>query len=201
MEATFEGSEFCRHTATVESYAGLDGDDYVIIGGYESGIDAAYHLAANGSIPCVFSMVLVIGVQKPQTQALRSQPIPLNAWKVRRSPTDCFPTRKSKMLIMMESSTLSPPIRGTHITKTQPLLGWVEGTTLFASFEKRDDGKWHDGSTLSTVCTFVVHRSGMTDTSFVSSSNAATIAESLGLPTDEFVAAYSWGMFLDDLSC
>ena len=57
------------------------------------------------------------------------------------------------------------------------------------------------------VCIFVVHRSGMTDI-FVHLQIPATIwnrgpleKESLGLPTDEFVAAYrSWGMFLDDLS-
>ena len=44
---SFAGSELCRHTATISSYTELDGDDFVIIGGYESGIDAAYHLAAN----------------------------------------------------------------------------------------------------------------------------------------------------------
>ena len=29
-------------------YADLEGDNFLIIGGYESGIDAAYHLANNG---------------------------------------------------------------------------------------------------------------------------------------------------------
>ncbi|MBN74082.1 MAG: monooxygenase, partial [Euryarchaeota archaeon] len=41
----FTGSELCRHTATVPSYAELEGDDFLIIGGYESGVDAAYHLS------------------------------------------------------------------------------------------------------------------------------------------------------------
>jgi cation diffusion facilitator CzcD-associated flavoprotein CzcO len=41
----FPGSELCRHTATVASFEQLDGDDFLIIGGYESGVDAAYHLA------------------------------------------------------------------------------------------------------------------------------------------------------------
>ena len=43
----FSGVELCRHTATVDSYSKLDGDNFLIIGGYESGIDAAYHLAKN----------------------------------------------------------------------------------------------------------------------------------------------------------
>ena len=96
LEATFEGSEFCRHTATVEAYAGLDGDDYVIIGATKA-VLMRRTISQPTAAPCVFSMVLARGVQRPQTQALRSQPIPLNAWKVRRSPTElsCFPTRKS----------------------------------------------------------------------------------------------------------
>ncbi|MEM6655281.1 MAG: NAD(P)-binding domain-containing protein, partial [Planctomycetota bacterium] len=41
----FAGADLCRHTATVPSYGDLPGDDFVIIGGYESGVDAAFHLA------------------------------------------------------------------------------------------------------------------------------------------------------------
>ena len=41
----FAGSELCRHTSTVPSYNKLEGDDFLIIGGYESGIDAAAHLS------------------------------------------------------------------------------------------------------------------------------------------------------------
>ena len=40
----FEGSDLCRHTATIPSYHDLHGDDFLIIGGCESGVDAAYHL-------------------------------------------------------------------------------------------------------------------------------------------------------------
>ena len=41
----FMGSELCRHTSTVSRYSDLEGDDFLIIGGYESGIDAAVHLS------------------------------------------------------------------------------------------------------------------------------------------------------------
>jgi thioredoxin reductase len=41
----FVGSGLCRHTSSIESYKELEGDSFVIIGGYESGIDAAIHLS------------------------------------------------------------------------------------------------------------------------------------------------------------
>ncbi|DAC68154.1 MAG TPA: monooxygenase, partial [Candidatus Poseidoniales archaeon] len=50
----FEGSELCRHTSTIGNYTDLEGDDFLIIGGYESGIDAAYHLARNDKNVFVF---------------------------------------------------------------------------------------------------------------------------------------------------
>lgn len=44
----FAGSELCRHNATVDSWQTLEGDDFVIVGGYESGIDAAVNLVKLG---------------------------------------------------------------------------------------------------------------------------------------------------------
>ena len=46
----FPGMELCQHTATVRRYAGLEGDDFIIVGGYESGVDAAYHLATRQAL-------------------------------------------------------------------------------------------------------------------------------------------------------
>ena len=42
------GSELCLHNSQVRSWRELPGDDFVIIGGYESGVDAAVNLAAAG---------------------------------------------------------------------------------------------------------------------------------------------------------
>ena len=44
----FPGAEVCRHYATIQCFADLSGDEFVVIGGYESGIDAAIHLSRNG---------------------------------------------------------------------------------------------------------------------------------------------------------
>lgn len=55
----FPGVELCIHNSRVRSWAKLPGDDFIIIGGYESGIDAAFNLAQAGkkckvlaSTPC-----------------------------------------------------------------------------------------------------------------------------------------------------
>lgn len=45
---SFLGSELCQHNSSVQSWGELPGDDFVVIGGYESGMDAAVNLAACG---------------------------------------------------------------------------------------------------------------------------------------------------------
>ena len=41
----FSGSQHCLHNSAVASWKDLEGDDFVVIGGYESGMDAASNLA------------------------------------------------------------------------------------------------------------------------------------------------------------
>jgi thioredoxin reductase len=44
----FEGAEHCIHNASVTSWRGLVGEEFVVIGGYESGMDAAVNLVELG---------------------------------------------------------------------------------------------------------------------------------------------------------
>jgi putative flavoprotein involved in K+ transport len=44
----FPGAEHCLHASTVRSWRDLAGDDFVIVGGFESGMDAAFHLTRLG---------------------------------------------------------------------------------------------------------------------------------------------------------
>ncbi len=44
----FLGAEHCIHNAQIQSWAALEGDEFIIVGGYESGIDAAANLVAMG---------------------------------------------------------------------------------------------------------------------------------------------------------
>jgi len=44
----FPGADLCLHSSRVRSWSELSGDEFLILGGYESGIDAAMHLVAGG---------------------------------------------------------------------------------------------------------------------------------------------------------
>ncbi len=44
----FAGAELCRHYATVSTWDDFEGEEAVVIGGYESGVDTAIHLANRG---------------------------------------------------------------------------------------------------------------------------------------------------------
>ncbi len=45
---SFPGAEHCVHNSRVKSWKRLAGDEFLVIGGYESGVDAAVHLANAG---------------------------------------------------------------------------------------------------------------------------------------------------------
>ncbi|NEZ65074.1 monooxygenase [Leptolyngbyaceae cyanobacterium CCMR0082] len=45
---TFPGAEHCVHNSQIQSWTDLEGDEFIIIGGYESGMDAAANLVALG---------------------------------------------------------------------------------------------------------------------------------------------------------
>lgn len=44
----FPGADLCLVASRVESWQYVSGSEFVVIGGYESGVDAAYHLATRG---------------------------------------------------------------------------------------------------------------------------------------------------------
>jgi cation diffusion facilitator CzcD-associated flavoprotein CzcO len=44
----FPGAELCKHNSRVRSWKNFRGDDLIVIGGYESGLDAAIHLSERG---------------------------------------------------------------------------------------------------------------------------------------------------------
>ena len=51
----FPGADLCRVASQVRSWKSVNGSEFVVIGGYESGIDAAYHLANRGSMVKILS--------------------------------------------------------------------------------------------------------------------------------------------------
>ena len=54
------GAELCLHNSRVRSWASLDGDERVVIGGYESGVDAAVNLARAGKRATVLASTATI---------------------------------------------------------------------------------------------------------------------------------------------
>lgn len=46
--APFEGADLCVHNSHVGNWRELEGDKFIVLGGGESGVDAAFHLAQNG---------------------------------------------------------------------------------------------------------------------------------------------------------
>ena len=215
----FAGVDLCRHTATVESYGGLEGDDFIIIGGYESGIDAAYHLAKNGKKVKVFDM------EGPWESESSDPSVALSTYSFERMRHEKFGENvelhpHSIITLVRKTGDTYQVITGDGLTfesKTQPLFaGGFDGSQKFVShlFEMREDGfprlSERDESTLvpgmflcgPTVrhdnhifCFIFKYRQRFAIV-------AQAIASSLDLPTDEFVEAYKgWGMYLDDLSC
>lgn len=214
----FVGSELCRHTATIPSYKKLEGDDFIVIGGYESGIDAAYHLAARDKHVRLFDK----GCPWKETTADPS--IALSTYSLQRSRASFF----------KENVEMSPDVTvnavthadGLHEvtlsdgrrfeTETPPILaGGFEGSHRMVEdlFERRDDGfpllSDTDESTVAPglfLCGPAV-RHGRHVFCFIYKYRqrfavvAKAIANSLGLPAEKLEHYRQWGMYLDDLSC
>lgn len=212
------GSENCRHTATVASYAELEGDDFVVIGGYESGVDAAYHLARRGKA------VRLIDRQCPWESESSDPSVALSTYSLERMRDRGF--REHVELHPMTTITgVQPSDQGfqietesglTFMTEEQPLLasGFDGSHKLIPDlFEKREDGfpllNENDESTLvpglflcgpsvrhkhHVFCFIYKYRQRFAVV-------AKAIATSLQLPAEELDKYRDWGMYLDDLSC
>ena len=215
----FSGSELCRHTATVANYGGLDGDDFLIVGGYESGVDAAYHLAKSGKKMRLFD------ISSPWDEASSDPSVALSTYSFERmrdssfaKNVELFPhTPVHSVTLVDQTYKVKTEDGRTFQSHVQPLLAsGFEGSHKFVShlFEQREDGfpllSERDESTVVPgmfLCGPSV-RHDHHDFCFIYKYRqrfavvAQTIASSFDIPTDEFVEAYrGWGMYLDDLSC
>ena len=213
----FKGSQLCRHTATIPSFAGLEGDDFIVVGGYESGIDAAYHLARRGK------KVQVFDVGSPWASEESDPSVALSTYSLERMRDPAFP----KNVLLHPNTGIVSVLRdddGYRVfteageafhTPVQPLLaGGFEGShpLLGPLFDLRDDGlpllNEHDESTVAPglfLCGPSV-RQGAHVFCFIYKYRqrfavvAKAIATSLGLPAEGLERYRKWGMYLDDLS-
>ena len=215
----FPGSELCRHTATLTNYADLDGDAFLIIGGYESGAAAAYHLSKRGKKVTMFDKDDPWGLDNSDPS------ISLSTFTYERMRDTSF--EENVTLFPENAVTSIELVDGVYElksedgqvfrSKTQPLLaaGFDGSHTLVSHlFEERDAGFPLLNERDESTKTPGLYLSGPSvrhdnhDFCFIFKFRqrfavvAQSIASSLDIPTDEFVQAYrDWGMYLDDLSC
>jgi len=215
----FDGADVCVHTACVESWASLPRGDRIVIGGYESGIDAAIHLARRGDEVTVLE---------------RADPPPWNRDSSEPSTTLSPFTHErleggAKELITLEcgrevtrvirvSGGFEVHCRTQEVFRTTlpPLLatGFRPPTERVQHlFLHRDDGfpllTERDESTLTPglfVCGPAVRHDALVFCFIYKFRQrfavvAAAIAGRLGLSTEPLDAYRLWGMYLDDLSC
>ncbi|MEM1068925.1 MAG: NAD(P)/FAD-dependent oxidoreductase [Planctomycetota bacterium] len=214
----FKGSELCRHTATVSGYENLEGDDFLIIGGYESGVDAAYHLSYRDK------QVRLFDRECPWKDESSDPSIALSTYSLERmrepwfeEHVELFPHTPIDSVVKTPEGFEVKALDGRVFqTSTPPLLaGGFEGSHQLVAemFELREDGfpllSENDESTTvpglflcgpavrhdnHVFCFIYKYRQRFAVV-------AKAIATSLGLPAEQLETYRKWGMYLDDLSC
>jgi len=214
----FAGAEHCLHTATVPSYEELDGDHFIIIGGYESGIDAAYHLSY------LDKRVRLFDRGCPWKSESSDPSVALSPYSLERMRADwfeeyveLFPQAPVKSVTRVDDSFQVTTQDGqVYETNVPPLLagGFAGSHKLVADlFQERDDGypllNENDESTIvpgmflcgpsvrhskHVFCFIYKYRQRFAVV-------AKAIATSVGLPASALESYRQWGMYLDDLSC
>ena len=214
----FPGSELCRHTATIASYQELEGDDFVVIGGYESGVDAAYHLSYYDKRVRLFDQAC------PWKDESSDPSVALSTYTLERmreawfdQEVELFAHTPIASVLKVEGGYEVKALDGrTFKTSTQPLLanGFMGSHKLVADlFEQREDGfpllSADDGSTkvpgLFLCGPAVRHQNHVFCFIYKYRQRFAVVAKaiatSVGLPAEELENYRRWGMYLDDLSC
>ena len=214
----FAGSELCRHTATIPSYDDIDGDDFIVVGGYESGVDAAFHLAYRDKRVRLFDMDCPWEAESSDPSITLS-PFTLERMRERQfmRQVELFPNTPVESVTCVDGTYEVTAQDGQRFqTRVPPLLaGGFEGSHRMISylFEQRDDGSLFlsedDESTIVPgifLCGPAVrHNDHVFCFIFKFRQRFAVVAKavatSLGLPAEDLEAYRDWGMYLDDLSC
>ena len=214
----FPGGDLCQHTATVTSYKEFEGDDFVVVGGYESGVDAAYHLSQRNK------RVRLLDGGCPWREESSDPSVALSTYSLERMRDEQFQenvelfanTRVIDVRQEGDVFRITAETGQEFQTDVPPLLasGFL-GSHLVVSelFEDRKDGfpllTKNDESTITpglflcgpavrhdnhVFCFIYKYRQRFAVV-------AKTIATSLGLPAEELESYRQWGMYLDDLSC
>lgn len=223
QSASFPGANLCKHNSQVTTWREVEGDEICIVGGYESGIDAAIHLSNLGKRVHVMdrsgiwnyissdpSTVLSPHTQERLTNAGQDKRIHLNDG-VEVIRVEAVPEGFAIYTVSEESqpgqvwTTAVPPILATgfagSLQLVEPLFEWhEEGYPLLTE---------HDEATL-TPGLFLAGpsvRHGPIIFCFIYKFRqrfavvANAIGEQLGVDCSVLDIYRQNGMFLSDLSC
>ncbi|MEM7448852.1 MAG: NAD(P)/FAD-dependent oxidoreductase [Myxococcota bacterium] len=214
----FVGAELCTHTSVIERYDELKGDDLIIIGGYESGIDAAYHLARSKKRVRLFDQGC------PWKDESSDPSIALSIYSLERMREACFgdqvelhaDTSIVSVVRAQDQYEVTAASGQKFQTPVPPLLagGFDGGHKLVANlFKPREDGfpelNANDESTIAPglfFCGPAVRQENQVFCFIYKYRQrfavvAKAIATSLGLEAEYLETYRTWGMYLDDLSC
>ncbi len=218
--APFVGAEHCVHNALVDSWETMTGSEAVVIGGYESGVDAAIHLARRGA-----EVIVLDRNEDPAWESESSDPsVALSTYTMERLLDPAIADK-----IMLEGGADVVEVRengqGFEVvcrsgdvfrTAQPPVLatGFHGSVTLVRDlFEAREDGlpllSEQDESTVTPglfLCGPTVRHDNHVFCFIFKFRQrfavvAKTIAGRLGLDAEDLEVYRQWGMYLDDLSC
>jgi len=216
----FPGAELCRHSSQISSWKNIQGQEVFIVGGYESGIDAAIHLARRG-----VSVTVLERSDTPAWESHQSDPsYALSTFTNQRLKSAEIVSKINlgsgadicEVRLGNEGYELICSTGHCFFSKSQPILatGFQGSTSVIADlFEYREDGfpllndrdessivpglflagpmVRHDQHVFCFIYKFR-QRFGVV---------ARAIADQLGLPAERLEIYRQWGMYLDDLSC
>ena len=214
----FPGAELCRHNAEVASWREIAGEEAIVIGGFESGIDAAYHLAMSGKSVRVLdgeasweeegsdpSIALSPYTRERLDQAFATERLELIGGAL---VTEVARTARGYLIRDADGDTwetATPPILATGFTGSlqlvRDLFEWDEGGNVRLS--ERDESTRAPG--LFVVGPSVHHGSAIFCYIYKFRQRFAIVAEAigerLGRDLEPLTIYRDNNMFLDDLSC
>ncbi|MFN3151442.1 NAD(P)/FAD-dependent oxidoreductase [Bremerella sp.] len=221
QDRPFSGSEHCIHNSRVDSWKEMAGEDCLVIGGYESGIDSAVHLAKAGKRVTVLDRSEVA----PWNREASDPSINLSTFTIERlrqkevadrvkllSGVDVYEVEKTHDGFRVQCANGE-----TFRSTTPPILatGFRGSVSLVSSlFEPREEDGFplltqDDESTIAPGLFLVgpMVRHDQHVFCFIYKFRqrfavvAKAIADRLGLPAEQLDMYRQWGMYLDDLSC
>ncbi len=216
-QTLFPGAQHCVHNSRVKSWKRLTGDDFVVIGGYESGVDAAVHLANAGKRVTVLERNAVWNSDDSDPSITLS---PFTWDRLMETPDDRIELHDEVEVERVEKQRGQYAVVAASgekfVTKRKPILatGFDGSVRLVRDhFDWRDDGfpllNSVDESTLAPglflVGSLVRHERLVFCFIYKFRQRFGVVANEIGRRMGIDTAALQkyrfWGMYLDDLSC